>query len=386
VPYADYVDMHFRERTMQQEFRLSSLEDGPFTWTGGINLFHSRFTNDTWAVASPAAFNFQAQNGAQDNRIHTTSVAAFGEGTLALTDKLKATLGLRYTYERKKADYEFTGNGHPAVVGYSQYGMRLSDNFLTGRAGLSYEWTPEAMTYATVSRGAVGAGFPVTQTNGYAGKPEVPYDTSTSWTYEVGFKTLWLDRRLGLNGSIFYNDVKNGHLIVFDPSQAVFTTASLDYRSKGAELEAIASLTPNLKLTAGVGYTQAELVDVPSGSSTGAKSGNRVPNMPRFNGSVDLQYDAPMQIGTASGRLKGSVAWQYVGKRSVDVKESFDLPGYGVVNARIGWQQGNWEIYAFAWNLLDKQYLVGGQAWTAGVSSVRVGQPRIVGLGATVRF
>jgi iron complex outermembrane receptor protein len=175
-------------------------------------------------------------------------------------------------------------------------------------------------------------------------------------------------------------------LIVFDPSQAVFTTASLDYRSKGAELEAIASLTPNLKLTAGVGYTQAELVDVPSGSSTGAKSGNRVPNMPRFNGSVDLQYDAPMQIGTASGRLKGSVAWQYVGKRSVDVKESFDLPGYGVVNARIGWQQGNWEIYAFAWNLLDKQYLVGGQAWTAGVSSVRVGQPRIVGLGATVRF
>lgn len=386
APYADYVDMHFRERTMQQEFRLSSLEDGPFTWTGGINLFHSRFTNDTWAVASPAAFNFQAQNGAQDNRIHATSVAAFGEGTLALTDKLKATLGLRYTYERKKADYEFTGNGHPAVVGYSQYGMRLSDNFLTGRAGLSYEWTPEAMTYATVSRGAVGAGFPVTQTNGYAGKPEVPYDTSTSWTYEVGFKTLWLDRRLGLNGSIFYNDVKNGHLIVFDPSQALFTTASLDYRSKGAELEAVASLTPNLKLTAGIGYTQAELVDVPSGSSTGAKSGNRVPNMPRFNGSVGLQYDAPMQIGSASGRLKGSVTWQYVGKRAVDVKESFDLPGYGVVNARIGWQQGQSEIYAFAWNLLDKQYLVGGQAWTAGVSSVRVGQPRIVGLGATVRF
>ena len=313
-------------------------------------------------------------------------MAAFGEGTLALTDKLKATLGLRYTYERKRADYEFTGNGNPAVVGYSQYGMHLSDSFLTGRTGLSYEWTPDAMTYATASRGAVGAGFPVTQTNGYAGKPEVPYETSTSWTYEVGFKTLWLEKRLGLNGSIFYNNVKNGHLIVFNPSQALFTTASLDYRSKGAELEAIASLTPNLKLTVGIGYTQAELVDVPSGSSTGAKSGNRVPNMPRFNGSMGLQYDVPMQIGSASGRLKGSVAWQYVGKRSVDVKESFDLPGYGVVNARIGWQQGKWEIYAFAWNLLNKQYLVGGQAWTAGVSSVRVGQPRIVGLGATVRF
>lgn len=386
VPYADYVDVHFRERTVQQELRLGSLGNGPFTWTGGINLFHSRFTNDTSAVASPAAFNFQAQNGTQNNRIDTTSVAAFGEGTLALTDKLKATLGLRYTAERKSADYEFTGNGNRAVVGHSLYDLHLSDHFLTGRTGLSYEWTPEAMTYATVSRGAVGAGFPVTQTNGYAGKPEAPYDTSTSWTYEAGFKTLWLDKRLSLNGSVFYNDVKNGHLIVFNPSQVLFTTAELNYRSKGAELEAAASLSPALKLTAAIGYTEAELVDVPAGSSTGARSGNRVPNMPRFNGALGLQYDAPLQIGAASGRLKGSVAWQYVGKRSADVKESFELPAYGVVNARLGWQQGNWEIYAFAWNLLDKQYLIAGQAWTPAVSSVRVGQPRILGVGATVKF
>lgn len=385
-PYADYVDIRFHERTLQQELRLSSLEDGPVSWTAGINVLHSRFTNAAQAVASPAAFNFQSQNGAQDNRIRSTSVAAFGEGTLALTDRLKATLGLRYTSERKQADYAFTGNGHPAVVAYSRHRMHLSESFLTGRAGLSYAWTPEAMAYATVSRGAVGAGFPVTQTNGSTGRPEVPYDTSTSWTYEAGFKTLWLGRRLGLNGSVFHNDVRNGHLIVFDPSQALFTTAALDYRSQGAELEALASLTPHLKATAGAGYTHAELVHVPANGATGARSGNRVPNMPRVNGSVALQYDAPMQLGGADGRLKASLAWQYVGRRAVDVKQSFDLPGYGVVNARIGWQQGPWEIYAFAWNLLDRQYLVGGQAWTAGVSSVRVGQPRIVGLGASMRF
>ncbi|TDS78167.1 TonB-dependent receptor [Comamonas sp. JUb58] len=386
VPYADYVDIRFRERTLQQELRLSSLEEGPLTWTGGINLFHSRFINNTWAVASPAAFNFQAQNGAQDNRIRTTSMAAFGEGTLALSEQLKATLGLRYTLERKHADYAFSGNGNAAVVEHSLHAQQLSDRFLTGRAGLSYAWTPQAMAYASISRGAVGAGFPVTQTNGYAGKAEVPYETSTSWTYELGFKTLWLDKRLGLNGSLFYNNVKNGHLIVFNPAQALFSTASLNYRSQGAELEAIASLNSNLKLSAGLGFTQAGLVDVPEGSSTGAKSGNRVPNMPRLNGSLGLEYQAPMQIAGASGRLKSHLGWQYVGKRAVDVKQSFDLPGYGVVNARIGWQQGDWELYAFAWNLLDKRYLVGGQAWTAGVSSVRVSQPRIVGLGATVRF
>lgn len=385
-PYADYVDLHFRERSMQQELRLSSLGSGRFSWTGGINAFHSRFTNDSWAVASPTAFNFQTQNGTQNNRLRTTSLAVFGEGTLALSERFKVSLGLRYTHERKQADYAFTGNGHPAVVAYSQHQQHLSDGFLTGKAGLSYDWTPDAMVYASVARGAVGAGFPVTQTNGYAGKPEAPYDTSSSWTYEIGFKTLWLERRLGLNGSVFYNDVKNGHMIVFEPAQILFTTASLDYRSKGAELELLASLTPHLKLSASAGYTHAELVKVPAGSSTGAQSGNRVPNMPRFNAALGLSYDAPAQLGHAFGRLKASLAWQYVGKRAVDVKESFDLPGYGVLNARIGWLQGDWEIYAFAWNLLDKQYLVGGQAWMPGVSSVRVGQPRIVGLGATARF
>lgn len=387
VPYADYGDIHFREKTAQQEFRLSSLGEGAFTWTAGVNVFRSRFSNDTIAVASPAAFNFQTQNGTQDNRIDTTSVSAFGEGTLALTDRLKATLGLRYTHERKEADFQFTGNGNPAVMPFSQNNESLTDSFVTGRTGLSYEWSPDVMTYATVSRGAVGAGYPVVQANGpQTGKAEPPYPTSTSWTYEAGFKTMWLDRRLGLNGSVFYNDVKNGHLIVFNPSQLFFGSASLDYQSKGFELEAVASLSSNLKLTAGVGYTEAELVNVPAGSSTGAKSGNRVPNMPKFNTSVGLQYDAPMSIGGAEGRLKAALAWQYVGKRAADVKESFELPGYGIVNARLGWQHGNWEVYGFASNLFDKQYLVAGQAWTPAVSSVRVGQPRVVGVGATIRF
>ncbi|OZI34187.1 TonB-dependent receptor [Bordetella genomosp. 10] len=386
VPYADLADITFREKTTQQEFRLSSNDDGPFTWTGGINFFRSEFTNNAVSKASAAAFNYQTQNGTQHNRITTNSAALFGEGTLALTDKLKATLGLRYTYEHKDAGYEFIGNGSPAVVGYSDHDSSLSDRFPTGRAGLSYDWSPNVMTYATVSRGAVSSGYPVTQTNGPYGKAEVPYPRSTSWTYEAGFKSYWLDRRLSVNGSVFYNDVKNGHLIVFDASQALFTTAALDYRSKGFELETAASLTQNLKLTAGIGYTDAELVHVPTGSSTGAASGNRVPNVPKVNASLGVQYDTPMNIAGYEGTLKTSVAWQYVGNRAADVKGSFELPSYSVTNARIGWQHGNWEIYGFAWNLFNKQYFVAGQAWTTGVSSVRIGQPRIVGVGATIKF
>jgi len=387
IPYADYTHFRYQEKTAQQEFRISSLDDSaPLAWTAGINLYRSEFTSDLTSRASRAAFNFATQNGTQANRINSTSMAAFGESTLALTDRLKTTFGLRYTHEKKDADYQFSGNGNPAVVPFFRDKQSLSDNFLTGRAGISYDWSSDAMTYVTISRGAVSAGYPAQGVNIQTGKGEAAYPTSTSWTYEAGFKTSWLDRRLDLNGSVFYNDVTNGHMLVFDPTQSLFTTASLDYQSKGFELEAAARINTSLKVTAGIGYTDAELVNVPVVNTAGAKSGNPVPNLPKLSTSLGIQYEPPMQLGPLAGRLKASVAWQYLGKRSVDVKDSFDLPGYGVVNARIGWQQGNWEIYGFAWNLLDKQYVVAGQAWTPAVSSVRVGQPRIVGLGATVRF
>ena len=385
VPFADFVDLAAKDTIAQQELRLSSLGEGAFTWTAGINYFRSRHYNLTRAVVSPS-YVFQNQSGTQDNPIATDSIAAFGEGTLALTDRLKATLGLRYTHERKQADYRFTGNGNPATVPFFQHTQQLTDRFVTGRTGLSYTWTPHLMTYATVSRGAVGAGFPAVQTNSQAGQPEASYPTSTSWTYEAGFKSMWLDRRLGLNGAVFHNDVRNGHLLVFDPARGIFTTASLDYRSRGAELEAAARLSPHLKLTAGVGYTDAELIDVPAGSLTGARSGNRVPNMSRLNGSVGLQADMPLAIGHAEGRLNAALMWQHVGKRAAEVREGLELPAYSVVNTRIGWQHGRWEIYGFAWNLFDKRYLVAGQEWTPAVSSVRVGQPRVVGVGVSLRL
>lgn len=385
VPYADFVELIADDRTVQQEVRLSSLADGVFTWTAGINYFRLRHFNTARTVVSPG-YAFQNQSGTQENPLATDSVAAFGEGTLALTDRLKATLGLRYTHERKQADYRFIGNGNPATVPFFEHSLRLTDRFVTGRAGLSYAWTPELMTYAMVSRGAIGAGYPAVQTNSQSGQSESPYPTSTSWTYEAGFKSMWLGRRLGLNGSVFHNDVRNGHLLVFDPARAIFTPASLDYRSRGAELEAAARLSPHLKLTAGIGYTDAELVDVPAGSPTGARSGNRVPNMPRFNGSVGLQYDAPLTIGHAEGKLGAALAWQHVGKRAAEVREGVELPAYGVVNTRVGWQHGSWEVYGFAWNLFDKRYIVAGQAWTPAVSSVRVGQPRVVGVGVSIRL
>ena len=185
---------------------------------------------------------------------------------------------------------------------------------------------------------------------------------------------------------MFLNEVKRGHLIVFNPSALLFTPASLDYRSKGAELEFAARVHPNVKLIGGAGYTHAELVSVPAGSATGAQSGNRVPNVPRLTANLGVEVEAPARPLGLPGQLTGQVVWQHVGARAADVKESFTLPAYDVVNLRAGWRDGPLEIYGFVYNLFDKQYMVAGQSWGPTVSSVRLGQERLAGVGMSWKF
>ena len=387
VPGADYTEMHFGESTFQQEARLNSHDDSLVMWTAGLNYFHSRFTNDTSAIASPAAFNFvTTQNGQQHNRINTDSVSLFGEASWPLTARLKAITGVRATYERKDARYAFDGNGNPKVVSRFREDDSLSDTFVTGRAGLTFDWTDTLMTYATVSRGEASAGFPAVTVNGPQGRRESSFPASTSWTYELGFKSLWLDRRLSVDGSVFYNDVKNGHLVAFFPSSGLFMPASLDYRTYGAEFELGAKVSRYVRLTAGLGYTQGELRSVPDGDVTGARSGNRLSNVPRTTANLGVHGELPGGAVGLPGRFSADVAWQFVGSRAVDVRNSFNLAAYSVANLRVGWTYRNWTLYGFAENVFDRRYVVAGQSWAPGVGSVRVGQPRVVGIGMTTRL
>jgi iron complex outermembrane receptor protein len=384
VPNADVANIGIKENTWMQEFRLSSIKDSAVAWTTGVNYYRTDVAVDGNAHSATPAF--ATATGIRNNDFTTNSYAAFGEAIVPLIGALKGTLGLRATHEEKTASYDYLSVGVPGTVPSYTQNAGLSDNFLTGRAGLSYDWTPHLMTYATIARGYVTAGFPANQVNNPVGKPEVPFPASTSWTYETGFKSEFLDRRLSLTGALFLNDVKNGHLFVFNTLAAVFTVAALDYRSWGGELEATAHVAPGFDVFGGIGVTQAELVNVPLGSATGAKSGNRVPNVAPLTANLGVQY----QTSAATLRMAGDIYfrgnYQFVGTRAVDVANSFDLPSYGIVNGKIGWKWKNFDTYVFANNLFDKRYEVFGQSFGPTVASVAVGQGRIIGVGATAKF
>lgn len=383
IPGADILNFALQENTFLQEFRASSLPDSPVAWTTGVNDYRleSSAQREGRGLTSP----FNTQGGLQDNHSIVNSYAAFGEVTLPVTDRLKATFGLRGTHEEKEARYRYSGNGIPGMpVSYSQ-NASLDDDFLTGRAVLSYDWTPNLMTYASVSRGYVTAGFPTYSVNSTYAKPETSFPASTSWTYETGFKSRLLDDRLTLNGSAFFNDVKNGHLLLFSTTQAAFSTVALDYQTYGGEVELAAKVTPDFDIFGGVGYTYGELRNIPIGSPTGAKSGNRVPNVPEFSANIGAEYRWSAETFGLPGRFAGRVSYQFVDDRAADIRNSFDLRAYGIVNAKLTWQNGDVTVYGFANNLPDERYEAWGQSFGT-VPTVRAGQGRVVGVGTSCTF
>lgn len=382
----DLVFFGMQDRTYLQEFRLASLESAPVSWTAGLNYYRSEFTSEQQGGTSWSVPSYAIYSGTQNNQQTTNSYAAFAETTVPVIGALKATLGLRATHQTNDIVYRFVGNGSAGTVPSFFQSAAITNDFLTGRAALSYDWSTTMMTYASIGRGAVPGGMPWTSTGAALGKDMPAYPMSTSWTYEAGFKSQLLDQRWTLNGAVFFNDVKNGHLLVVD-SAFNFSTAALDYDSYGAELETRFILSPGLTLMGGLGYTHATLKDVPLDSPTGAQSGNLVPNVPDWTANAGVEYrTAATDLGLDQGEVFASAQYQYVGSRAADVQNRFTLASYGLVNGRLGWDRGAGSIYAFAYNLFDERYQTVGAYYGTDALTVRPGNGRIVGLGSRVRF
>lgn len=388
-PDENIVRSAFDETSWFQEFRLSSLEGSPIMWTAGINFLHSSYDakSNGESITWPS---FGGYSGRWDLGQNATSYAAFGEASVPLAGRLKGLAGLRVTHERRKTRYDFTGSGMAGTAPGHRQEAGFTDTLLTGRVGLTYDWSETLMTYATIGRGAVSGGMTTMPRNIMFGHDERVFPTSTSLTYETGVKSELWDGRVQLNAAMFYNDVKQGRLLTRDlraGGLSSFIVAALDYESYGAELETRIRATRDLTISAGIGYTHASLKNVPSDTSTGAKSGNRPPNVPAWTGNVGAEYRiAGKRLGLGHGHYHASAMYQYVGARATDLQNSLDLRSYGLVNARLGWQGKTAGIYLFANNLTDKHYEAIGANYGPGAEAVRPGVGRTVGIGATLSF
>ena len=155
--------------------------------------------------------------------VDSMTYAVFGQATYPFTDRLSATLGLRYSHDDKEADQVAINNdpadatpGIPLFPG-QPYDVTADDSWdsTTGRFALDYRTDAGQLLYASVSKGFKSGIFPsqnnVIQNVGEATPPE------EVWSYEIGAKTQWFEDTLRVNLAIFYMDYQDLQLFRLNP-------------------------------------------------------------------------------------------------------------------------------------------------------------------------
>jgi len=244
-----------------------------------------------------------------------------------LTGTLSATLGLRYSTEKKHA----TIHRQPAGAGLSNcdYDAKTCNgNFVpsfsdsrrwsawTPKAGLNWKPSRDALVYLSYSQGVRNGGYNVRNTS--TSYPP-PYEPETIKAYEAGFKLDLFDRKLRLNGSFYINDVKalqRDVVITATPPetgliQTVFNAT--DARFKGLELEAIVAPVDGVTLNMSLGHVDPQYknvtLDLTGDGLIDSKDYALVP--PRLSDwtyNIGLMIEQEVANGT---RLTGNVNFGY---------------------------------------------------------------------------
>ncbi|MBI1401355.1 TonB-dependent receptor [Hyphomonas sp.] len=190
------------------------------------------------------------------------SFAVFGEGYYDVSDSLKATLGLRYTSDKKEQDIVPSILFAPGATLGSTGLLEAEFEEVTGRFG--FDWAPDlnfsddTLLYAFYSRGYKGGGINPPQPVGANLFPQT-FEPEFINSYEIGTKNTLANGALQLNATGFYYDY-TGYQI----TQIVNRTSAnfnIDAKLQGLEIETIWNPVSTFVVNANLGLLDTKIQD-----------------------------------------------------------------------------------------------------------------------------
>lgn len=393
------VDTGTRSRINQftHETRIASSRIGALDFQAGLFLFSDRLDFEDLNAVEPG-------QGPGQIGVRTTSVvkndswAVFSQLGVAASEQLRATFGLRYTDDEKRASFGAPPTSTSFALVQTIAPIELSGDHLSWDVAVSFQPTPDSQLYARV---ASGFRAPTIQTAVRADPDLTTADSETILSGEVGFK---LDRGgLRLTGSAFYYEVEELQLTAVggeDPTGGISLLNADKGAGYGLELDAFWRLSRTIALSGGVGYTKTRIRE--PGLSTGACAsctildprnalgrpiinGNPFPQAPLWTANFETDLRFPV---SPNGELFLFTDWRLRGKTSFFLYESVEFTSGTQLEAglRVGYRLAsrNLEVAAFARNLFDADNVLGGIDFNN--LTAYVNEPRIIGVELVARF
>lgn len=414
LPSAVYLDNSAKQ--FSQELRLASKsytdKGNPLVWLVGLYYSDLKTTvtdnepvfgiNSTFAAfgASPADPNVISGGYPNDfpndnsyfsqRRYSETQTSLFGEATYYLNPALRLTAGARVLHATETLDrdgdfYFAAGPQHSSFTG--KY------HSVTPKFAVSWDVDADNTLFASAAEGfrLGGAnreiplslcGEELLNVYHLTASPGT-FKSDSLWSYEVGNKSTFLDRRLSINASAFIIKWK-------DIQQDVQLACTFDFEgnfgkatSKGVEIEARARVTSNLSFGLFGGTTRATFdEDVPSINVT---AGAEVLGVPKWNAALtgDFHFAASDNV---NAYVRAAGRWVGPSRGSYDpTNPDYSRPSYTTVDASIGalWQA--WDLSLYVKNLLNDQTILQRPLVQFLTEAYRQ-RPRTIGLLLTAKF
>lgn len=271
------LDAFVIDNQLEAKFDTGAVEH---TLLGGIDFTWAKFRSTTgYGGASP--LNTLAPNYgdfiATPDLTSRTDQKQLHTG-LYLQDQLRydawtVTLGGRY-------DWVTTTTDTTDLVSGSGSSMKQTDKEFSGRIGITYETPFGIVPYASLSTA-------FSPNIGVSSVTNAPFEATTSTQQEVGVKYLLPDANAMITASLFKIDQDNG--LFYEVLNGINTQVQRgELRSRGVELEAVASLDNGLSLAASYTYTDLRIRE-----GNAATQGNFVSSVPFNMASLWVHYTMP---------------------------------------------------------------------------------------------
>ena len=399
--------------TFFQELRASGALGAEGHWIVGSNYQHDNtydfakadFRESSNRATGPTLNN---QNG---QKVKTVSI--YANGDLPLTDHLKLLGGLRYT----KQDRDFVGcsrdsgdgsvaaafNGLTGVPGQFKPGdcftltspttggliqSSLNEHNVSWRAGLSYEPARDVLFYANATRGYKAGSYPTI--SAARAQQLAPVVQESVLAYEGGFKLGLLDRKVQLNGAVFYYDYTNKQIRGRRDIPPLGSLEALVNVPKshviGAELDAVITAARGLTIRPSVSYVRSKIEGpfvnfTASGFAPAIELGGEAfPYTPKWTGNTDVEYRWSMSE-SLTAFVGANATYQTSSFAGFGELPLYKIRGYTLLDLRAGIESKDhrWNASIWGQNVTNRYYWVSGTRIQDVVTHV-AGMPVTYGL------
>ncbi|MBK8977239.1 MAG: TonB-dependent receptor [Planctomycetes bacterium] len=307
------------------------------------------------------------------------SASLFGQAALLFGDGFEVSAALRYDFESRSADIDRVFDSNGLVVPVSSTRDDETFDEVLPRGSVAYRFSENVKGYVLAARGFKAGGFNLSAPAG-----SEAFGPETSWTYEAGVKTEWLDERVTANLAVFHVDWDDMQLSQFDANAGGYVTNAGRSTSEGIELEVGAEPLDEFAVSAALGLLQTgfdEFVDQYGQDA----AGNSLPFAPAMTLGLGVQYTHAIDE-SAAGFAR--VDFFHVGEYFYDAGNR-ESARYSVTDLRIGVRGDHWRLDGFLANAFDEVYVPIAFQPSPADPSVFVGQngaPRTFGFSLLVTF